>query len=181
MIERVRILTNQDLDAFTRHSELEFQQSGTGGDPVSTPYSKEQVFDFEERKTCVRKYWETSLQDLGWRRAWGVFEGEILIAEIELCGAALASESHRVSLGMSVLRGYRRQGFGQAMLETVIDWSRNRKEIAWIDLGVFKGNDPAFALYTKMGFTECGRTPDKFRVDGQKIEDIQMRLSVSCL
>lgn len=48
------------------------------------------------------------------------------------------------------------------------------RELAWMDLGEFAHNAPARALYAKLGFVEVGTTRDRFRIDGQEIEDIAM-------
>jgi RimJ/RimL family protein N-acetyltransferase len=172
------MLTHDDVDAYVEFSALEAVQSGTDGDPISTPYSKDEPFDRDEIRRRTLKRWSTPITGLGWRRTWGTFENGQLIGQADLCGADLRSANHRVQLGMGVRRGYRRQGLGQALLETLIVWARTESSISWIDLGVFVGNDPALALYLKNGFIECGRTVDRFRVDGHKVEDIHMCLNV---
>jgi ribosomal protein S18 acetylase RimI-like enzyme len=77
-----------------------------------------------------------------------------------------------------VERPYRGRGLGRALMEACIDWARQQPSLSWVDLGVFEGNDVAEALYRKLGFTELGRTPDRFRVDGLQITDITMVLQV---
>ncbi|MBT6443583.1 MAG: GNAT family N-acetyltransferase, partial [Acidimicrobiaceae bacterium] len=57
--------------------------------------------------------------------------------------------------------------------------ARNRPNIDWLDLGVFDDNNAAQALYLKHGFEVVGRTPDRFRVDGQALDDIAMTLHVA--
>jgi len=178
MKSRIQMLNTEHVEAFVVHAEVESRESGTDGDPVSTPYSKDEPFDREAQLKRTLQRWETPLEELDWRRAWGIFDGDTLAADLQLCGSALRSESHRVSLGMAVLRPYRRQGMGQALLETAIDWAKAQPQIAWIDLGVFGGNEPAYALYEKLGFIEQGRTVDRFRVDGNKVEDIHMCLNI---
>ena len=34
------------------------------------------------------------------------------------------------------------------------------------------------ALYARLGFVELGRTPDRFRVDGHRLEDVSMTLRI---
>jgi hypothetical protein len=38
----------------------------------------------------------TELTDVGWRRAWGLFDAEQLVGHLYLEGGALRSELHRV-------------------------------------------------------------------------------------
>ena len=64
------------------------------------------------------------------------------------------------------------------LLHAAIDWAKHQPSIAWIDLGVFSDNPGAQALYTRHGFEVLGRMPDRFRVDGESLEDISMTLDV---
>ncbi len=63
------------------------------------------------------------------------------------------------------------------MCEVAIGWARN-SGLAWIDLGVFRPNLRAQALYRKLGFVELGVTRDRFRLDGESIDDISMTLAL---
>lgn len=51
---------------------------------------------------------------------------------------------------------YRRQGFGRAMVENLLAWGRmNGAQRAYLQ--VHRQNDPALALYDKIGFREVYR------------------------
>jgi GNAT superfamily N-acetyltransferase len=180
MHSQIILLGENHLDAYVSHSEIEAQHSGQDGDPVSSPYSQNEPFEPIAYRQRTKVRWETGIDGLGWRRTWGVFDDQILVAHAELCGADLISARHRCRLGMSVARGYRRKGMGQALLDTAIEWAKAQSSIAWIDLCVFTENMPAYSLYQKNDFTELGRRSDCFRVDGQKIDNIDMTLDVSC-
>ena len=64
-------------------------------------------------------------------------------------------------------------------MEAAIDWARSQPSILWIDLGVFSDNSGAQNLYARHGFQVLGQTPDRFRVDGQSLDDTWMALRVA--
>ena len=65
------------------------------------------------------------------------------------------------------------------LIHAAIAWARSPPTIAWIDLGVFSDNPGAQALYVRHAFQIVGRTPDRFRVDGQSLDDTSMTLNVA--
>ncbi|NNE43377.1 MAG: GNAT family N-acetyltransferase [Gemmatimonadetes bacterium] len=171
-------MTLEDLDAFIVHLDASNEESGTDGDTYFGPYSRDEKFDPEASRERNRRRWEAPMTGSGWRRAWGVYDGDRLIAVGNVVSYEIPAEFHRVSLGMSVLRGHRRQGHGSAVLEAIIAWCREQPGIDWLDLGVFGDNAPAYALYRKFGFQETGRVEDRYRMDGNRVMDISMSLNV---
>jgi len=59
------------------------------------------------------------------------------------------------------------------------DWALKETSLAWIDLGVFAHNLAARRLYERLGFRETGRSRDAFRIDDERIDDIQMVLDLN--
>lgn len=179
----VRALELADIEAYLAHIVVLGQQSGVDGIPHSHPYGKSEPFDMQAAIERERMRWSTPLSTPGWRRAWGIADGESgpaadIVGHLYLEGGALLTGMHRVGLGMGLHRDYHRRGGGSLALRTAIDWARAEPAIAWIDLGVFTENAPAIALYEKFGFERRGVTPDCFRVDGHVIDDIAMSLFV---
>jgi len=43
---------------------------------------------------------------------------------------------------------------------------------------VLAGNDAGRALYTSVGFQETGRFRDKFRIDGESVDEVRMTKAV---
>lgn len=175
----VRQLVIADVDHYL-HDLLEVDaESGVDGAPHSHPYSRAEPFDPVSGHDREVTRWSTAVADLGWRRAWGLFDGERLVGSLYLAVGTLHSESHRVNMGMSVLPSHRRMGGGSLLLSSAISWATSEPIIDWIDLGVFSDNPGAQALYLRHGFRILGRTPDRFRVDGQSLNDISMTLNVA--
>jgi RimJ/RimL family protein N-acetyltransferase len=80
---------------------------------------------------------------------------------------------HTGTLGMIVLKGFRREGVGSKMIEMALDWARD-KMIEKVCLQCFATNEPAIALYRKYGFVEEGRRKGQFKVDGEYVDEVMM-------
>ncbi len=111
----------------------------------------------------------------GWCRVWGLRDGDAIRGHVDLNAGPLSSERHRVGLTLGVEAPLRRGGWGRRLMTAAIDFAR-AEGLVWIDLGVFAHNAPARALYRSLGFEERGTTPDRFRVDGQSVDDVAMTL-----
>jgi len=65
--------------------------------------------------------------------------------------------SHRGNLGLAVVREWREQGVGTALLQAFLEWAESNPAIEKVCLDVFAINERAIRLYKKLGFTEEGR------------------------
>ena len=175
----VRLLVIADVDRYLLDLLEVDAESGVDGAAHSHPYSRSEPFDAVAGHDREVTRWSTDLADVGWRRAWGLFDGNRLVGSLYLAGGTLRSESHRVNMGMSVLSSHRRMGGGSLLLASAIAWARSEPIIDWIDLGVFSDNPGAQALYARHGFRILGCTPDRFRVDGQSLDDISMTINIA--
>lgn len=61
-------------------------------------------------------------------------------------------------MNLAVSPDYRRQGIGQALVNALADHLRQKNVIALL-LEVRVSNEPAIALYQKLGFVQVGRRP----------------------
>ena len=174
----VRLLGIADVDDYLRHVSAVDADSGVDGAGHSHAYSESEPFDFEAGRAREVTRWSTEIEQPGWRRAWGLFDEGELVGHLYLAGGALRSELHRADMGMGIIRSHRRRGGGTLLLEAATEWAREQPSIDWIDLGVFSDNPGAQALYERHGFRIVGRTPDRFRVDGQSLDNISMTLNV---
>lgn len=77
---------------------------------------------------------------------------------------------HSGVLGLGVVKGYRGQGIGKALLRATLDRAR-AIGLTRVELTVRQHNTRAFELYRAMGFTVEGVKKNGVRVDG-KYEDL---------
>ena len=175
----VRPLMDNEIDTYLRLLQAVNAESGVDGLGHSHAYPKAEPYDHDAAVQRETLRWASRTTGPGWRRAWGLFDHAELVGHCHLVGGSMSTELHRVSMGMGILRTHHRQGGGTQLLTAVRDWARNRPNIDWLDLGVFDDNNAAQALYLKHGFEVVGRTPDRFRVDGQALDDIAMTLHVA--
>ena len=175
----IRQLTQDDLRAYARYTCDLQEESGSPGEPYYGPYGRGDLFDLDDQYERAKQRWTTSLFEPGWRRAWGAFDDQVVVGAADLVGGSLAADQHRVGLGMGVLKSHRRRGLGEGLLTAVIRWAQAQPSVDWLDLGVFADNHPARRLYEKLGFEVIGTTPDRFRMDGNCIDDLSMTLHVA--
>lgn len=174
----VRSIAPDDVEAFLRLAVTIRLQSGRDGAPIFAPYSADEPARgptperIAELQTRVAR--PTSEPD--WYRGFLLYAGKTPVGELSISGGRLLSERHRGTIGMGILDGHRGRGLGEQLLSAGITWAAADPIVEWLDLGVFGGNERAQRLYTRLGFVETGRVPDRFRVDGRKITDIQMSL-----
>ena len=82
-----------------------------------------------------------------------------------------ADEMEILSLG--VAREHQRQGIGRRLLEALFGLARQR-EVCRLYLEVGAGNSAARALYSRLGFAECGRRRGYYARAGAPAEDAIM-------
>lgn len=83
--------------------------------------------------------------------------------------------THAGWLGMGVLKGYRRQGIGSALLDQALEEARNRG-LERVELSVFASNLGAIQLYEKFHFQMEGRKKKARKLDGTYDDIIIMAL-----
>jgi RimJ/RimL family protein N-acetyltransferase len=81
--------------------------------------------------------------------------------------------NHTATLGMIILKKYRKAGIGSAMLNEAFEWAK-MKNIRKICLSCFSTNRAAIALYRKFNFEEEGRRRGQFIVDGKYVDEVMM-------
>lgn len=119
-----------------------------------------------------------SLTEPRWAR-WFVAEDDgKAVGHLSLKGGGFRAALHRCELGVGLEAAYRAQGVGRRLMQAGIEFAKASEQLAWIDLQVFAHNTAGIALYRALGFVETGRCMDRFRLEGEKIDDVSMSLSV---
>lgn len=176
----IRAAHVDDLDAWHAHLAATLGENGVDG-RYFTPFTEEQSQTrfTPERLALAKTRLARSTGELDWLRVFLAVTAEgAVVGHADLSGGKIASELHRTTLGLGVERRHHRRGLGERLMTTAIAWARN-EGLVWMDLGVFAGNDPAIALYQKLGFVEIGRALDRFRVGDAALTDISMTLRLT--
>lgn len=173
---KIQLATTADMAAFKPYLQVQMKENGDGVTPLYMPLSREQCagpIDIEGRfTTCL----SLPLTDLKWRRLWLLWdEAGDLLGHIDLRSLGEAHTTHRALLGMGLSLECRGKGIGGKLIDHVVAWARENG-LEYIDLDVMSTNPAGIKLYQKCGFVEVGRVNDKYRVDGQMVDEIQMSL-----
>ncbi len=95
-------------------------------------------------------------------------------SDVGLVRAAPLEDNPRVAflLSMWVAPEFRGEGAGEALINALVDWGRAAGIVRLI-LDVGESNEPALALYARMGFRKTGET---FILDhlGEQISELRM-------
>lgn len=82
-------------------------------------------------------------------------DGE-LVGVLNCEAGAVKRLSHHGEFAMSVAKGFREQGIGDALLRVFIDWAEANPKIEKVSLSVLGDNERALKLFAKMKFTIQG-------------------------
>jgi ribosomal protein S18 acetylase RimI-like enzyme len=169
------VLRAEDFPALAAHLVRQSRVSDTSGLPLYSPFRA----IVPEAIARLPTLWSKPVSEPHWQRKWGIrdAEGGAIVAYCSLTGPELPAELHRARLALGVEAAFRRRGFGEALLRTAVAFAA-QAGLAWIDLAVLAHNEPALALYRKLGFVEVGRSADRFRVGGGSIEEVTMALAL---
>ena len=103
------------------------------------------------------------------------FIGKDLVSVAHLAGKSKRPRTkHVATLAISVVKAQWNRGIGDAMLKALIDWALSNPVLRVVELEVRADNTAAIALYTKYGFVERGRFPQRFRIEGQSVDTLIM-------
>ena len=99
-----------------------------------------------------------------------------IVGEGNLHSQRFRTKSQHVAvLGMNILKNYRGIGIGNAMMDYMISWAKERG-YKKISLSVFSTNQPAINLYKKFGFEIEGVKKREFKINGEYVDEILMAL-----
>jgi RimJ/RimL family protein N-acetyltransferase len=98
-----------------------------------------------------------------------------LVGRLSLARDGNPVSRHVAELGLMVVAEERRRGIGTALIEEAANWAR-ASGVTKLELHVFPHNEPAIALYRKLGFREEGHRHRHYRIGGHYVDAILMAL-----
>jgi ribosomal protein S18 acetylase RimI-like enzyme len=110
---------------------------------------------------------------LGGSASFGAFHGSELVGIAGLLIREGQKEAHKGQLvGMYVRPSARKAGVGRRLVETIVEFARQRVEL--IQLSVVRENDQAQRLYERLGFLEYGIEKKALKQDGRYYDEVLM-------
>lgn len=92
----------------------------------------------------------------------------------------LAVTSHVVVLTLVINEGFQGNGFGRRMMNYLVDWAKQNKNVEKFELHVRSANTRAIELYKSLGFVEEGRKTKQIKIGpGNYMDNIYMALWVA--
>jgi len=110
--------------------------------------------------------------------AFVAVSGSTIIGWCDILPLRMPGFTHRGRLGMGVRASFRRTGLGMKLIQACLDQAR-QQNIERVELEVFASNEPAIALYRKLGFHEEGRHVRARKLDDRYDDLIWMALFLS--
>ncbi len=102
-------------------------------------------------------------------------DGEPVVGWCDICPSDKPAFRHCGTMGMGVLSEYRHRGLGTRLLAAAIARAREIG-LERVELEVYERNEPAVALYRKLGFQVEGRKIRSCKIDGIYDNDLLMAL-----
>ncbi|WP_413581232.1 N-acetyltransferase family protein [Bdellovibrio sp. HCB288] len=102
-----------------------------------------------------------------------------IIGNLEFSAGNRTKSLHRGHLGMGIVEDMRGEGVGELLLKKLFAEAPRVEGLTQIELGVMHPNTSAHNLYKKMGFKDCGRKPNAFKLhDGTFADEISMYVEI---
>lgn len=168
----IKRLTLEHKEAFYEHLVRIQNFNGKKGEVLHSPNiapPKSKIFleDYKQKLSETPAVWVI----------WGIFSEGKILGHCDLQLSARKEMHHRRMLGMAIEPEAQAKGFGKKlMLKAIEHCSENN--IEYIDLCYFSHNFKAKKLYESFGFKTLGTLKDRFRVNGQVVDDTRMVLKI---
>lgn len=101
-----------------------------------------------------------------------------IIGNLSFSGGKNSRIYHMGEFGVTVLKEFWKLGIGRKLIEYMIEWASNGKQIRKINLKVREDNLHAIRLYEKMGFKKEGVTTRFFYHNGVFYSAVLMGLEI---
>lgn len=167
----VRRLTAADAAAFHSLRLAALQES---------PASFGANLDDERRQTLATVAERIAPPDPAHGGGVGAFSGTALVGMACLRRASGRKEGHKASLvSVYLAPACRGQGISGRLLDAALALARDMPGVRRVNLTVTVGNEPALALYRRLGFEIYGREIDALYVDGAYHDEYLMTLALA--
>lgn len=101
-----------------------------------------------------------------------------IIGNIDITGSIRNAMKHTGVIGMGMLKEWRNQGLGTALMRHALDWANENRILEMLWLEVYTENTGGVALYKNMGFGECGIVKDFFKHQDRYFDKLTMSRSL---
>jgi len=174
----IRLATLDDIPAYFEHMKRHFRESGKDGDLHFHPVVEFETWRKEDQIAKIFEDWSLGPPTIGWQKVWIAVEDGEIVADCTLRSGQMPSTAHRCQYAIGIERAARNKGLGRRLSMLALSWAKLEKSLEWVDLWVFAHNAPALRLYESLGFKVVDKVEDQFRVEGLKIDDIHMTMSL---
>lgn len=138
---------------------------------VEAPYLVTTEAEFKVTGEQQKQLLQKMLDDNGKLAILAEYDGEI-IGYLDFHNGHRQRIKHQGSFGMSVLKEFRNQGVGRALLTVLLDWAKENPSIEKVCLEVVADNTIALRLYRNFGFVDEGRKSKAIKIDEQIYYDL---------
>ena len=172
---KLKLLSLNDVKLYCEYVNRHILESGYNDNIIFTVHTDPiPLKEFIEKNT---KRWATPVGENGWGRNWSHFDGDKIISNVNLRCVG-ENSLHRAFLGIGIEFPYRKRGLGTILMDTAMEWVKDKTFLDYIDLSTYCHNDPAIKLFKKFGFKETSVKKDFIRINGQSIDELQMTLKL---
>lgn len=169
----ITLLSKNEVDPFLEHRKRSANESGSKKTPLFTAINA-----IELKKSIKIQHWDGDPKKQEWRRNWGAWDSDEIIANFEAIGNGAGYDRHRVTVSVAVEEEYRQKGIGKAFLKEFIHWVSDYPFIEWVDISVFANNEPSITFFKRYGFEQVGYVKDKYRISEKQIDLLLMTKTV---
>lgn len=111
---------------------------------------------------------------------YGWFHEDALVGYLSIDRSSYTKKRHIANLyNLYVHPAHRHGGIGSRLVDYVTDRLRLEPEIQSLELTVIEGNDPAIALYTRLGFQAFGHRPESVMARDRILGEVFMMKKIA--
>lgn len=176
----ISLATQEELYSYYKHlNTILLEQNGRNGIPYFSPRTELP----EDKDAYLKKFTDSFKEEDPKKRENILFlakKGDHIVGNLFLQKMPLESLSHRIQInGLGVDIAFHGQGIGKELMNEAIRFSKELQGIDYLELGVTKINAIAIELYEKLGFEIISEIEDEFRIEGEKLTSLTMRLDLN--